>query len=229
MAFVAVLGFVAWGMAASPPMQPALDALQSDAHVLVMADNWIVFRPTAQQPSTGFIIYPGGRVDARAYAPTARAIAAQGHLAVITPMPLNLAVLAPERAADVIAAFPNVTRWAVGGHSLGGVMAAHFAHEHPRAVQGLFLWAAYPADFDDLSAASVKVVSLFGTRDGLATPNKIAAARRLLSATTRYVAIEGGNHGQFGWYGMQDGDHAATISREEQQAQVVAETIALFK
>jgi hypothetical protein len=36
------------------------------------------------------------------------------------------------------------------------------------------------------------------------------------------VPIEGGNHAQFGWYGFQDGDNAATISR----VQVVRATLA---
>jgi len=42
------------------------------------------------------------------------------------------------------------------------------------------------------------------------------------AATTQWVAIDGGDHAQFGWYGPQDGDQPATISREAQQAQVLA-------
>ena len=35
--------------------------------------------------------------------------------------------------------------------------------------------------------------------------------------TENVVAIDGGNHAQFGHYGKQKGDPDATISREEQQ------------
>ena len=35
--------------------------------------------------------------------------------------------------------------------------------------------------------------------------------------TDNVVAIEGGNHAQFGHYGKQKGDPDATISREQQQ------------
>jgi pimeloyl-ACP methyl ester carboxylesterase len=143
-------------------------------------------------------------------------------------MPLNLAIFAPDRAAEVITAFPEISRWAVGGHSLGGAMSARFAYQNPEAVQGLALWAAYPASTDDLSGYSLAVTSIYGTRDGLATEDKIAASRPLLPLDTTWVAIEGGNHTQFGWYGAQSGDNTATISREEQQRQIVAATLALL-
>jgi hypothetical protein len=43
------------------------------------------------------------------------------------------------------------------------------------------------------------------------------------------VAVQGGNHAQFGWYGPQDGDNAPAISREAQQGQVVEATLALLR
>ena len=156
-------------------------------------------------------------------------IAAQGYLVVIVPMPLNLAVLDAGRAAQVIAAFPGIRRWAVGGHSLGGSMAANFARRNPDKVQGLVLWASYPADSDRLADSRLAVVSISGTRDGLSTPAKIEASRRLLPASARLVAIEGGNHAQFGYHGAQAGDNDATISRAAQQAQVVAATVELLR
>jgi pimeloyl-ACP methyl ester carboxylesterase len=163
-------------------------------------------------------------VDYRAYAPAAHQIAAQGYLVVIVHMPLNLAVTDAGAAADVIAAYPAIKHWAVGGHSLGGSMAANFAHSHPDAISGLVLWASYPAGSDNLSASGLKVLSISGTLDGLSTPAKIAASHALLPADTVWVPIEGGDHAQFGWYGPQSGDNPATISREEQQAQIVQAT-----
>jgi pimeloyl-ACP methyl ester carboxylesterase len=144
-------------------------------------------------------------------------------------MPLNLAVLAPDRAAEVMAAFPGIESWALGGHSLGGAMAANFAHSNPGAVRGLLLWAAYPGASDDLSGYQLAASSIYGTRDGLATPDKIDASRPLLPPDTQWTAVDGGNHAQFGWYGPQPGDGEATISREEQQAQIVAATLQLLR
>ena len=231
---VVIVAFVGWASAAAAPMPEALAALQPDAQVAVEIDPWLVFQPQDREPATGLVLYPGGRVAPHAYAPAARAIAEEGYLVAIVPMPLNLAFFAPGRAAEVMDAFPGIERWAMGGHSLGGAMAANFAHgnfaaDNPAAVQGLVLWAAYPAGGDDLSGAQLAVASIYGTRDGLATPQEIEASRPLLPPDTQWTAIEGGNHAQFGWYGPQSGDNGATISREEQQAQVVAATVQLLR
>lgn len=157
--------------------------------------------------ATGLILYPGARVDPRAYAPAARALAARGDLVVIVPMPLRLAILAPNRAAKVIPAFPEVEQWVIDGHSQGGAMAAQFVPQNPEAAQGLVLWASYPAADNHLSGRDVAVTSIYGTRDGLVTQDKIAASRSLLPTSERRVPIEGGNHAQFGHYGRQAGDN----------------------
>jgi len=219
------IGFVIWGSTPAKPMPESLIALQSDSAVKIETGKWLVFTPLASQPTTGFIIYPGGRVDYRAYSPTAHQIAAQGYLVVIVHVPLNLAVFNPAAAADVIAAFPEIQHWVVGGHSLGGSMAANFVHSHPGTVQGLVLWASYPSGSDDLSLSRLKVLSISGTLDGLSTPAKIEASRPLLPADTAFVFIVGGDHAQFGWYGPQSGDNPATISREVQQNQIVKVTL----
>jgi dienelactone hydrolase len=222
-------GFVAWASLVPAPMAQAVAALESDAQLQVENERWLVFSPVQTTPRTGLIVYPGGRVDPRAYAPLARAIAQQGYLVVIVPMPLHLAVFGAEKAGVVIERYGDVQHWAIGGHSLGGAMAARFAYVHPERIAGLVLWASYPASGNDLSARDLPVTSIYGTRDGLATASKIDASRALLPGTTRWVAIAGGNHAQFGWYGSQSGDNAATIDREQQQAQIVAATCALLE
>jgi pimeloyl-ACP methyl ester carboxylesterase len=207
-------------------MPDALAALTSNAQVRVEQGRWLVFAPVSHPAMTGLIFYPGAKVDPRAYAVTARSIAEEGYLVAVVPMPLNLAVFAPNRASDVIAAYPDIICWAVGGHSLGGAMAARFAFRQPELVGDLVLWAAYPAD--DLSGRELHAVSISGTRDGLATEAKIAASKALLPAGTRWVPIVGGNHAQFGSYGPQVGDLPALLDSKEQQAQVIEATSALL-
>ncbi len=224
----AVLGFIAWAMIIAPPMPQAIAALQSDNQVQVTTEPWLAFQPTQQTPTTGLIIYPGGRVDPRAYAPQAHDIAGHGYLVVIVPMPLNLAVFGSGKASSVIEAYPGIENWVIGGHSLGGSMAALYAYQHTDQIDGLVLWASYPANSNDLANSNIKVVSISGSLDGLATPAKIDASRSLLPAGTTWVQISGGNHAQFGWYGDQPGDNPATISREDQQAQVIQATINLL-
>jgi pimeloyl-ACP methyl ester carboxylesterase len=123
----------------------------------------------------------------------------------------------------------EISHWAIGGHSLGGAMAASFTAGQPDTIDALVLWAAYPAENNDLSAmSSLPVSSIFASNDGVATIADIDASRPLLPAETGWVEIAGGNHAQFGWYGPQPGDGAATISRQDQQDQVFAGTIQLL-
>jgi pimeloyl-ACP methyl ester carboxylesterase len=207
----------------------AIAATSSDADVKVELARWAVFSPVAGNPSAGFIFYPGGNVDWRAYAPAAREIARAGFLVVIAPMPLKLAVFDVKAADAIIAAFLKVGTWAIGGHSLGGVMAARYARKHEAKVGGLILWASYPAKSDDLSKSPLLVASISGSLDGLSTPVKIETSRALLPLSTAWYLIEGGNHAQFGWYGPQKGDNAAAISPEAQQDAVVAASVALLR
>lgn len=225
-----ILGFVAWAEFPPSAMPEAVAALQSDASVTVNDRLWVEFMPTGQQPTAGFIFYPGGRVDPLAYSPALHEIAKAGYYAVIVPMPLNLAILAPNRADDVMAAHPEIQHWAIGGHSLGGVFAASYAFNHPDKVHGLVLWASYPQASTSLAGRDqLQVTSIYATNDGLTTASDIEQSKAYLPQQTHFVAIEGGNHGQFGWYGVQSGDNPATISREEQQTQTVAATLTLLQ
>ncbi|MBA3874370.1 MAG: alpha/beta hydrolase, partial [Anaerolineae bacterium] len=173
-------------------------------------------------PTTGLIFYPGGKVDPRAYAPQMHAIADQGYLTVITPMPLYLAIFGISKADEVVKAYPDIQHWGIAGHSLGGSMAAQYLASSTK-VQGLAFWASYPAV--DLSKASIKAVSIYGTSDGVAKLDSVLGGKKFLPADTPFVAIEGGDHSGFGWYGMQPGDNPATISREDQNAQTVQATV----
>lgn len=227
---VATIGFVAWaGTPSGALMDSVPPALESDSAVAVTTDPWLTFIPAdAESARTGFIFYPGGRVLAEAYAPVLHQIADAGYLVVAPAMPLNLAVFAPERASEIIDAHPEIEHWVIGGHSLGGAMAATYAHAHPDKVDGLVLWASYPQDSDTLATTDLAVVSIYGTLDGVASRDNIDASHANLPSDAVFVAIDGGNHAQFGDYGDQSGDNPATITRADQQAQVATATLAVL-
>ena len=230
MPLIALSGaFIVWAENPLGPMPEAAAALMSDSSVAVKAGKWLVFSPVSANASTALIIYPGGRIDPRSYAPEARAIAANGYLVIIVPMPLNLAVLGAGSGGSVIESHPEIRKWAIGGHSLGGVMAAQFAFENPAIISGLVLWAAYPSSGNDLSTINISVTTIHGANDGLVSRSEIDNSLKLLPADTVRDEIEGGNHAQFGWYGKQPGDNEATISRESQQDEVVAATSTLLQ
>lgn len=219
-------GFFVWATNPAQPEAVALAAMQTgDGIEFENQDGWLVFQPIDSEPSTGLIFYPGGRVDPRAYAPHAREIAGQGFTVVIVPMPLNLAFFGLNRADKVIAAFPDVETWALGGHSLGGAMAAEYLRANPEQVSGLVLWAAYPGGNNDLSSVDLPILSVYASLDGLATLEDIAGSRARLPLSTTFVEISGGNHAGFGWYGPQNGDGQATLSKPKQQDLIVQATV----
>jgi dienelactone hydrolase len=238
---IAAAGFVAWAALAAPATQTALDALRSDEQVNIESGQFIVFTPKADatvnaagsgtdaSEPVGFIFYPGGRVDSRAYAPQLREIAKSGFLAVIAPMPLNLAVFDAGAADRVAAAYPMIKRWVIAGHSLGGAIATQYlAKPHSANVAGLVLWGAFA--MEDLSGQSgLKVLSVSGSLDGLSTPEKIRANATKLPGATRFAEIAGGDHAQFGSYGPQQGDNPASISAADQRAETVRLTVEFLR
>ena len=224
---LAVLGFVGWTRIARYPAAP--DAAQ----VALAADNaggWLTFTP--EEPNgAGLIIYPGGLVDPAAYALLAQAFADRGVMTVIVPMPLDLAVFDVNQADAVIAAYPEVERWAITGHSLGGSMAAQYlatrGPQQPK-LRGLALWASYAPGGVDLSSAPIEAVSIYGSNDGVMTQRGESSLLQGLPAGTPLVVVEGGNHSGFGSYGQQQGDGAATLSQAEQRERIVDATMPLF-
>ena len=223
-------------------MPEAIDAMASNEEVsvsppdcadggcldaLIDDDGAIVFTPTAGAPTTGVIIYPGALVDPRAYAPTAQAIAREGYLVALVPMEGMLAFNGVDRADDVIAAEPGISNWFLAGHSMGGVSAARYVAQAGGAIpiDGLILWASFPSMEDDISSAALAATSIFGSRDELSTVEEIDDSKALLPPDTRYAEIPGGNHGQFGYYGEQEGDGEPFIEREAQQQMIVGATL----
>lgn len=223
----ALLAAAIWVATPARPKAEALDALVPDAKMAVLLKPWIAFLP-AERRRTGMILYPGARVDPRVYARVARAIAEHGYLTLITPMPLNLALMAPGSASRAMQDFTGIQSWVVAGHSLGGVAAAHYARRHRSQAAALLLWAAIPFRFDDLSEATIPVTSIYATEDGLVTPEAVLRSRGRLPPDTHFVEIVGGNHAQFGRYPPQLGSRPAAISPDQQQDQIVQATLALL-
>jgi pimeloyl-ACP methyl ester carboxylesterase len=223
---IAVLGFILWATSAMGPAPEAFAALRSDEHVTVSLDEYIVFRPAKKRLTTAFVFYPGARVDYRSYAAPLRKIAAEGYLVILLPIRLNFAVFEINAADRAIAAFPEIWHWVVGGHSLGGIAAATYAGRKAD-LDGLVFWAYYPIN-DTLKNRNVKTVSIYGTLD-ISGMDRFDAARADLPQDTEFVIINGGNHAQFGDYGFQPGDNEATITRLDQQKQVVDATVKLLK
>lgn len=188
-----------------------------------LSEDVLVFEPESAR--AGFIFYPGGKVEYTAYAPLMNACKEQGILCVLVKMPLNLAVLDINAANGITEQFPHVESWYIGGHSLGGSMAAGFLAENLTEFDGLILLGSYSTY--DLSGAGVSVLSVYGSEDMVLNREKYEEYRQNLPADFTELVIDGGCHAYFGVYGPQDGDGTPEISNEE-QISLTAEAIAAF-
>ncbi len=208
---------------------PALASLSTTATVRVVDHpTSIEMVPAAGSPTLGLVFSPGARVDARAYAEILRPQAEAGFLVVILKVPFGLGIIAPGQSGGPIAAHPEIKRWVVGGHSLGGTSAGIFAADSPGRVAGLLFYASYP--LGDLSGRKdLAVESISGSNDELATPADIEASRAKLPADATFTVIQGGVHAYFGDYGDQPGDGTPTVSRPRATDEISTATTAFLR
>ena len=158
------------------------------------------------------IFYPGAKVEAPAYAPLLHRLAAAGMDACLVKMPFNLAIFGIGKAEKIMT-LHDYENWYIGGHSLGGAMAARFAADHTESLKGVILFAAYTTKTLE---EPLTVLSIFGSEDGVLNMDKVAEGRALVCGEYKELVIEGGNHARFGSYGEQKGDGKATIGPAEQ-------------
>ncbi|GAA1464496.1 alpha/beta hydrolase [Microbacterium thalassium] len=205
-------------------VEPALDAMISDAQVTVAESATdIVLTPTAEPGTTGVFFQPGALVDPRAYAAVLRPLVEDGHTVVIAKQPLGIAFFALGAFDAARGAHPELDAWVVGGHSLGGTVAAIQADaadsDATAPATGLMFFASYPAG-DISTSLTVPVTSISGSEDGLSTPENIDASRADLPPDTVFTVIEGASHAQFGDYGPQAGDGTPTITNVQARSQI---------
>lgn len=158
----------------------------------------------------GFIFYPGGKVEASAYAVLASQLQDAGINVFIVEMPFNLAVFDINAANKVRKDHPLIEQWYIGGHSLGGAMASSHIGSNEAYYDGLILLAAYP-----INDATLPTIILYGENDGVLSMDKIEPF------SDDALEIQGGNHAYFGNYGLQKGDGEASITREKQQEMTI--------
>ena len=197
------------------------NAIQSNPTVKVtdIEDGWLFDGPGT---TTAMVFYPGAKVEASAYAPLMQETAASGIDCFLMKMPANLAIFGINRADVVrsdIAGY-SYDHWYIAGHSLGGTMAANYISKHTDNWDGLILLASYPTD--DLSKTKLRVLSAYGSKDDILNRKKVESARQRMPKQYYERVIKGGNHAQFGSYGVQQGDGVAAISGDDQIDRTVA-------
>ena len=187
-------------------------ATTSSVTIETIDDNTMIF--SAPGAKTGLIFYPGGKVEHTAYIPLMKACASKGITCLLVKMPFNLAVFDVNAADGLKEHCPDVQNWYIGGHSLGGSMAATHLSENPENYEGLVLLASYSTS--DISDCGIDVLSVYGSEDKVLNKEKYNEYLSCLPKNFTEIIIEGGCHAYFGMYGEQEGDGTASVSNREQ-------------
>ena len=198
-------------------------AMASDGNVRITRADYGWFFDGASTENA-LIFYPGGKVEATAYAPLLKALAENGFDVCLVEMPFRLAFFGGGKAEAVIDS-AQYAHWYIAGHSLGGVFAANYAADHADRLDGVILLASYAAE--DLDP-NLKTVLIYGSNDGVLNMEQYRKNRDHVSEDAAEVVIEGGNHAQFGSYGVQSGDGAAAIGPQQQIEETVAAITAVL-
>jgi pimeloyl-ACP methyl ester carboxylesterase len=220
---IAFVAFVGWCLIAYRAKPEAASALQSDSTVLVTAGDasWTFTPRDSSGRRVNLVFLSGALVDPQAYAPLLHQVATHGYRSYLLALPWR-GVFGKADGPDFLDHVRGLMDtvpgdWVVAGHSRGAKIAALVSQAPPPRQRALILiGTTHPRDFS-LAHSRLRVTKIYGTADGVAPPAKVLANRMLLPTTTHWVAIEGGNHHQFGAYGFQPGDRWAAISPAAQQ------------
>lgn len=200
-------------------------ALLADTDSVTVTETDFGYSFDGPGESTALIFYPGAKVEDAAYAGLLKRVAEGGTDCFLVHMPCNLAFLGQNKADAVMSEY-DYDEWYLAGHSLGGAMAAVYAERSSEKLCGLIFLAAYPTK--DLSETGLRVLSIYGYRDGIVNMEKIEQGRVLMPETYEEFIIEGGNHAGFGDYGRQKGDGEAALSGDEQKAVTAAKILEMI-
>lgn len=192
--------------------QPSADA-KIAAKNATHTNNVTVFK--AKKNKMTVIFYSGALVAPDSYSIWAQKVAKAGYTVKIVHFPFNMAFLNMNAAKSLV---KQNEKYVIGGHSLGGAMAARYAHNNQtKNLKGLFLLGAYADKKGRLDRSNLQVLAITATHDGVLNWKNYNSDKKYLPKNTTYKSIQGGNHGGFGSYGSQKGDKKSSISNQKQQ------------
>ena len=187
--------------------------LKSDEEINLNINQYWYHFDNKINDDTAIIFYSGAKVDPVSYSQLCSDIAHAGIDVYLIKMPLYFPLL-NMNGADKVASLNKHNNLYMMGHSLGGTTAALYLSKTSNvSYKGIIFLAAYPnKKLND----SFKCLSIYGSNDLVLNKNEYNKNTPNFPSTYKEVVIEGGNHSNFGDYGLQRRDGEATISNEEQ-------------
>jgi len=174
---------------------------------------------TVSNPENNIVFIPGGKVEPSSYEYLAISLANAGNNVTIYKPFLKLAIFTPNYAKRFLD--EDLTNIVIG-HSLGGVVGSMLSSGND-LVSKVILMGSYP--IKDITDKEVLVIT--AEFDLGFNQESFEESKSKLPSDFELFNITGGNHAQFGWYGLQPGDGTASITTLEQQ-DIVINLILLF-
>jgi hypothetical protein len=170
--------------------------------------------------NVGFIIFSGSKVDEKAYAYMAKLLHEAGHTVVIPNFPIHMSALGTNHGIEIMDENPNIEKWFLIGHSIGGLPISRIAAQNPPKLQGVAFLASYM--IMDLSDLDISAIRILASNDEVMDKKRMEEHLDYLPQNSISAVIEGANHQGFGAYASPfNRNGEATISWKEQQEQAI--------
>ena len=211
------------------PAAEAMAVMQSDEQVTVNYDDYLTLSPKGITPTTGIVFYIGAYCDVRGYMPVWKEIAAEGYLVITPKMPFDFAIFGPDKADEVRASHPEITKWIIAGHSMGGAMAGVYASNNLGNLSGMIVFDSYPPRSNSIAEAEMPILVFERARADGSRAQKFVDNADLYPEYVSPVLIPGAQHMYYGSFdgGAYEEAWEPGIEREAQQ-RIVIDTIKIW-
>jgi len=174
----------------------------------------------------GFIIFSGAKADEKSYAYMAELLHEAEHTVVVPKVLFHLSATGIHHGLEIMESNPEIEKWVLIGHSLGGLPASRIAVKMPGKLLGVALLATYMST--DLSELDIGAIRITAENDKIMNKKMMEAHLDYLPKNSISVTLAGANHQGFGAYDSLSHEGETTITWKEQQEQTVRLILGFF-
>ncbi|MCD8331810.1 MAG: alpha/beta hydrolase [Oscillospiraceae bacterium] len=180
------------------------------------------------ESDVGFLIFSGAKTDERAYAYLAKLLHEEGYTVVIPKQRFHLSAFGTRHGLELMDSNPNIQKWILIGHSLGGMPVSRIAAARQDALRGIALLATFASV--DLSGLGIAAIRVTAEHDGVMNNEAMEKYSGNLPNHAVNIMLKGANHQGFAAYKSVSGrDGKASISWQEQNQQTVRLILDFFQ
>ncbi len=190
---------------------------------LIGRDYWFI-----GDSGVGFLLFSGAESDDRSYAYLAKLLHDAGHTVVIPKQRFQMSAFGTGHGREIIDTHPEIKKWILIGHSLGGMPVTHVAETHAEHLTGIVFLATYASA--DLTGLPFPALRISADHDGVMNNERMDAYAGNLPAGSKSVMLTGANHRGFGGYQSRSKrDGHATMTWQEQNEEAIRLVLAFYE